>query len=64
MTAPASATAAAARKAACVPLINAARLRVAITPAIRGGVPAVTSAAPTATALFAAANWAGPLFLT
>jgi len=56
MTAPAGATAAVTRKAACIPLMHAGWLRVVITPAIRGGVLAVTSATPTVTALFAAAS--------
>src|SRR5947209_4858294 len=55
MTAPASATAAATRKAVCIPLANVAWLMSVITPATRRGVLAVTGAAPTETALF---TWA------
>ena len=58
ISAPARATAAATRKAVCIPLANAAWLMPVITGATWGGVLLVTGAAPTETALWTAACWA------
>src|SRR6266702_6974513 len=59
MRTPASATAAATRNAVCMPLTNASWLIWVIRLAARGGVLWVTGAAPTETALFTPASWAG-----
>src|SRR6266496_613209 len=58
MTAPARATAAATRKALCIPAVNVAWLMRVISLASRGGVLPVMGAAPTETALFTWASWA------
>ena len=57
MRAPASATAAATRNALCIPLTNVAWLISVIALAIWCGVPRVTGATPTETALFTPASW-------
>src|SRR5579872_6727921 len=59
MAAPASATAAATRKALCIPAVNVAWLIWVIWLATWAGMALVTGAAPTETAPFTAASWAG-----
>lgn len=59
MAAPVSATTAATRNAACIPLTKASWLICVITLATWGGVPWGTGATPTETALFTPASWAG-----
>src|SRR5262245_37728815 len=59
MTAPARATAAPVRKAACIPAVNVWWLMAVIALAIWGGVPWVTGAMPTATALLTWVSWGG-----
>src|ERR1039458_10590246 len=57
MRAPASATTAATRNAACIPLTNASWLMRVITLATGAGVLGVTGATPTETALFTEVSW-------
>src|SRR6266568_4024372 len=57
IAAPASATAAATRKALCIPAANVAWLMWVMALASWGGVPRVTGARPTETALLTSASW-------
>src|SRR6266581_4634981 len=57
IAAPASATAAATRKALCIPAANVAWLMWVMALASWGGVPRVTGATPTETALLTWASW-------